>query len=77
MSVIIETHVRSITVMQGCGVIIMFESGVIGPRWGLSGVARLDDDCFAAPCKCLPWVRDADDDLTSVARGHGDIESED
>jgi hypothetical protein len=35
MSVIIETHVRSITVMQGCGVIIMLESGVIGPRWGL------------------------------------------
>ena len=66
MSVIIEAHVRSITLITyaGAGVsgIIIFESGVIGPRWGLPELPRVDDDGFAAPCPtnihvcrgCLP-----------------------
>jgi hypothetical protein len=59
--------------MQGwAAIIIIFESGVIGPRWGLPEWLGFDDDGFAAPCTCLPLVRDAnddDEDFTSVTRG--------
>jgi len=57
--IIAEAHVRSIITVitqADAGVwevcIIIFESGVIGPRWGIPElqVLRVDDDCFAAPC---------------------------